>query len=196
MLPEGDETSSTRLWAKDFTLKLQELLNWLYLYFKYMDGLLLIDKPAGLTSHQVVSIVRHKLGIKKVGHAGTLDPLATGLLVVMIGGATKLSNQLTAQFKTYEAEMKLFQQTDTGDIAGKIIQEQKPQTFTLSQAQMALNFFNQITYWQTPPLYSAIKIKGKKLYEYARQGLKVEIPPRKVTINLIQLLEYSPNKGK
>lgn len=161
-----------------------------------MDGLLLIDKPAGLTSHQVVAIVRNRLGIKKVGHAGTLDPLATGLLVVMVGKATKLSNQLTAQFKIYEAEMKLFQQTDTGDIAGKIIKEQKPQIFTLSQVQTALNSFNQTTYWQTPPLYSAIKIKGKKLYEYARQGLKVEIPPRKVIINSIKLLEYNSDQGK
>ncbi|MCE8162704.1 MAG: tRNA pseudouridine(55) synthase TruB [Candidatus Moeniiplasma glomeromycotorum] len=161
-----------------------------------MDGLLLIDKPSGLTSHQVVAIVRRQLGIKKVGHAGTLDPLATGLLVVMVGKATKLSNQLTTQFKVYEAEMQLFQQTASGDMAGKIIQEQKPQTFTLSQVQTALNFFNQTTYWQTPPLYSAIKIKGKKLYEYARQGLKVEIPPRKVAINSIKLLEYNSDQGK
>ncbi|MCE8163534.1 MAG: tRNA pseudouridine(55) synthase TruB [Candidatus Moeniiplasma glomeromycotorum] len=161
-----------------------------------MDGILLIDKPRGLTSHQVVAIVRRQLGIKKVGHAGTLDPLATGLLVVMVGKATKLSNQLTGQFKVYEAEMKLFQTTDTGDMAGTIINQQKPQIFTLSQVQTALNFFNNYTYWQTPPLYSAIKIKGKKLYEYARQGLKVEIPPREVIISSLKLVEYNPLEGK
>src|SRR4051794_3898150 len=134
-----------------------------------MNGLLLIDKPSGLTSHQVVAIVRRQLGIKKVGHAGTLDPLATGLLVVMVGKATKLSNQLISQFKVYEAEMRIFQATDTGDLAGTIINQQEPQNFTLSQVQNALDFFNNYTYQQTPPLYSAIKIKGKKLYEYARQ---------------------------
>src|SRR4051812_41844941 len=111
-----------------------------------MDGLLLIDKPSGLTSHQVVAIVRRQLDIKRVGHAGTLDPLATGLLVVMVGKATKLSNQLISQFKVYEAEMKLFQATDTGDMAGTIIGQQKPQNFTLSQIQTALNFFNNYTY--------------------------------------------------
>src|SRR3954447_4807261 len=89
-----------------------------------MDGLLLIDKPTGLTSHQIIQIVRQKLKIKKVGHAGTLDPLATGLLIVMIGKATKLSNLLISQFKSYEVEMKLFLETDTGDITGKIIQKQ------------------------------------------------------------------------
>ena len=161
-----------------------------------MDGLFLIDKPSGLTSHKVVEIIRQKLNLKKVGHAGTLDPLATGLLVIMAGKATKLSNQLISQFKTYEAEMKLFQATDTGDIEGKIVQEQKSCIFSLSQVQKALNFFNHLTYWQTPPLYSAIKIKGKKLYEYARQGLKVEIPPRQVIISSIKLVDYDPQWGK
>src|SRR5207248_11033611 len=120
-------------------------LNRLYYIFN-MDGLLLIDKPSGLTSHQVVAIVRRQLGIKKVGHAGTLDPLATGLLVVMVGKATKLSNQLISQFKVYEAEMKLFQATDTGDMAGVIISEQKPQIFTPLQLQNVFNFFNNYTY--------------------------------------------------
>lgn len=161
-----------------------------------MDGILLINKPSGLTSHQAVAIVRKKLGIKKVGHAGTLDPLATGLLVVMVGKATKLSNQLISQFKVYEAEMQLFQATDTGDTAGTIIKEQKPQIFSSRQVQQALSFFNNYTYWQIPPLYSAIKIKGKKLYEYARQGLKVEVPPRQVIINSIKLISYDPCEGK
>src|SRR3954449_6176722 len=92
-----------------------------------MDGLFLIDKPAGITSHKVVAIIRKKLNIKKVGHAGTLDPLATGLLIIMIGKATKLSDLLISQFKTYQVEMKLFLETDTGDIFGKVIKKEKKQ---------------------------------------------------------------------
>src|SRR3954468_11754137 len=104
-----------------------------------MDGVFLIDKPAGITSHKVVELIRKKLGIKKVGHAGTLDPLATGLLIIMIGKATKLSNSLIGQSKTYEVEMKLFLETDTGDMEGKIIKNEKPQTFTENQVQTIIN---------------------------------------------------------
>src|SRR3954463_9087488 len=107
-----------------------------------MDGLLLIDKPAAITSHKVVEIIRKKLDVKKVGHAGTLDPLATGLLIIMLGKSTKLSNLLTCQFKTYEVEMKLFLETDTGDITGKIIKQEKPQIFTENQVQNIVNSFN------------------------------------------------------
>src|SRR5436190_15314410 len=113
-----------------------------------MDGLLLVDKPTGLTSHNVVEIVRKRLNMKKVGHAGTLDPLATGLLVVMLGKATKLSNLIISQFKSYEVEMKLFVETDTGDITGKVIKEQQFQSFQENQVQTTINFFNNYTYWQ------------------------------------------------
>ncbi|CAI2180996.1 991_t:CDS:2 [Funneliformis geosporum] len=135
-----------------------------------MDGILLIDKPSGITSHKVVEIIRKKLGIKKVGHAGTLDPLATGLLIIMLGAATKVSNLLTGQSKTYEVEMKLFLETDTGDIIGKIIKTQKPQVFTENH--------------------------GKKLYQYARKGILMEVPPRLVKIKEIKLLNYSPQAAK
>jgi len=111
-----------------------------------MDGILLIDKPSGITSHKVIEIIRRKLNIKKVGHAGTLDPLATGLLIIMLGKATKLSNHLVSQFKSYEVEMKLFLETDTGDITGKIIKNEKPQTFTENQVQIVFNFFNDYEY--------------------------------------------------
>src|SRR3954469_7735595 len=100
-----------------------------------MDGILIIDKPTGITSHKVIEIIRKKLKIKRVGHAGTLDPLATGLLIIMIGKATKLSNFLISQFKSYEVKMKLFQETDTGDVTGKIIKSEEEQTFTKSQVQ-------------------------------------------------------------
>src|SRR3954470_20008566 len=98
-----------------------------------MDGILLIDKPAGITSHKVIEIIRKELNIKRVGHAGTLDPLATGLLIIMVGKTTKLSNLLISQFKSYEVEMKLFWETDTGDITGKIIRSENPQLFTENQ---------------------------------------------------------------
>jgi tRNA pseudouridine55 synthase len=161
-----------------------------------MDGILLIDKPAGITSHKVIAIIRKKLSLKKVGHAGTLDPLATGLLVVMLGKATKLSNQLVSQFKTYEVEMSLFLETDTGDITGKIIKKENPQTFTEKQIQETIIYFSNFEYWQQPPLYSAIKIKGRKLYQYARQGFSIEVPPRLVKIKKIKLLNYSAQEKK
>lgn len=157
-----------------------------------MDGLLLIDKPQGLTSHQVIEIIRQKLKIKKVGHAGTLDPLATGLLVIMLGKTTKLSNSLISQNKSYQVEIELFIETDSGDITGKIIKTEQTYDFEQKKLHEVINAFNEYTYWQTPPLYSAIKIKGKKLYEYARKGEKITIPPRKVTIEKIKLLSYFP----
>jgi tRNA pseudouridine55 synthase len=111
-----------------------------------MVGLLLIDKPTGLTSHKVIEIVRKKLSIKKVGHAGTLDPLATGLLIIMLGKYTKLSNLLISQFKTYQVEMKLFMETDSGDITGKIIKETQPYTLEKEKIQEAINSFDNHSY--------------------------------------------------
>src|SRR5688572_17384149 len=111
-----------------------------------MDGILLIDKPSGITSHKVIEIIRKKLGIKKVGHAGTLDPLATGLLVIMIGKATKTSNQLISQFKSYEVEITLFLETDTGDITGKVTKNEKSQNFTKQQIQAVINSFDNHEY--------------------------------------------------
>ena len=111
-----------------------------------MDGILLIDKPTGITSHKVIEIIRRKLNIKKVGHAGTLDPLATGLLVIMVGKATKLSNLLISQFKTYEVEMKLYVETDTGDITGKLIKSQKTRMLEKKLVQETINSFDNYEY--------------------------------------------------
>src|SRR3954465_7217641 len=111
-----------------------------------MDGLLLIDKPTGLTSHKIVEIIRKKLKIKKVGHAGTLDPLATGLLVIMLGQSTKLSNSLISQFKTYQVEMELFIETDSGDITGKIIKEEEKHNLEKPKIQEIINSFHNYTY--------------------------------------------------
>lgn len=160
-----------------------------------MDGIILIDKPRGKTSHQVVQIVKKKLGARKVGHAGTLDPLATGLLVILVDKATKLSNFFLNKDKTYEVEAQLFTETDTGDITGQITKEEKNKNIELIQIHQALASFNNTNYWQKPPLYSAIKLKGKKLYQYARQGLNVEIPARLIKINHLELLEYIPQQG-
>jgi len=111
-----------------------------------MDGLLLIDKPGGLTSHKVIEIVRKQLNIKKVGHAGTLDPLATGLLVVMLGKFTKLSNLLASQSKTYQTEMELFIETDSGDITGQIIKREKVNSFKREKIQEVIDSFYKYTY--------------------------------------------------
>src|SRR3954470_23465887 len=119
-----------------------------------MDGLLLIDKPTGLTSHKVIEIIRKKLKIKKVGHAGTLDPLATGLLIIMLGKTTKLSNFLTSQFKTYQVKMELFIETDSGDITGKITKKEEKCNLEKEKIQAVINSFHNYTYWQIPPIYS------------------------------------------
>jgi len=161
-----------------------------------MNGLLLIDKPSGITSHKVIEIVRKRLNIKKVGHAGTLDPLATGLLVVMLGKTTKLSNLLTSQFKSYQTEIELFIETDSGDITGKTIKREKKKSIKREEVKEIIDSFCNYTYWQKPPLYSAIKVEGKKLYEYARQGKKIEIFSRQVEIKKIELLEYTLEKNK
>src|SRR4051794_11268251 len=107
-----------------------------------MDGIILIDKPQGKTSQRVVQIIKKKLGVKKVGHAGTLDPLATGLLVILINKATKLSDFFLNKDKVYEAEAQLFIETDTGDITGNIIKQEKNKNIKLEQINQALSSFN------------------------------------------------------
>ena len=160
-----------------------------------MDGIILIDKPIGPTSHKIVEFVRKKLKIRKVGHAGTLDPIATGLLIIMIGKSTKISSLLTSQFKSYQVEMKLFKETNTGDITGKIIKTEEEKIFEIKDVLQAIDYFNNYTYLQDPPLYSAIKIKGKKLYQYALKGINVNVPPRSVTIRSINFLNYNKEKN-
>jgi len=160
-----------------------------------VDGIILIDKPQGQTSHQVVQIIKKKLGARKVGHAGTLDPLATGLLVILVNKATKLSDFFLNKDKVYEVEAQLFIETDTGDITGDIIKQEKNKNFELKQIKQVLVSFNNNEYWQNPPLYSAIKVKGQKLYQYARKGLTVEVPARLVKISRLELLEYISQSG-
>ena len=153
-----------------------------------MDGILLIDKPMDYTSRDIVNIVGKELGIKKVGHTGTLDPMATGVLVISLGKATKLTNFLTSSYKEYIASMVFGIKTDTADITGKVIEKIKTD-ISKQEVEETLNKFEG-SYEQTVPIYSAIKVKGKKLYEYAREGIDVELPKKTVEIKNIKLLDY------
>ena len=160
-----------------------------------MNGILIINKPKGITSRDVVNEIVKKLNTKKVGHTGTLDPLATGVLVVCVGSATKLVDELTSHDKEYIANVELGTLTDTIDSTGKIIDE-KECIKTKEEIVDVLNSFKG-NYFQEVPIYSAIKINGKKLYEYAREGVDIELPKRKVEIKDIELvgdIEYNNNK--
>lgn len=154
-----------------------------------MDGIIIIDKPKGYTSHDVVNVVRKNLKTTKVGHTGTLDPNATGVLPVLIGKATKISKYLIEHDKTYIAELTLGKKSSTGDIEGEIIEEKEVPNLSEEQIKNTLASFlgKQM---QTPPIYSSIKINGKKAYEYARNGQTVEIPAREIEIAEISLLSF------
>ncbi|MBI5574635.1 MAG: tRNA pseudouridine(55) synthase TruB [Elusimicrobia bacterium] len=155
-----------------------------------MKNVLLINKPSGITSYDVIRILKKKLHPKKIGHAGTLDPLASGLLIVLIDEATKQSQKFMALEKRYHVEMHLGIKTDTGDVDGKITQKSVlPELHRRKIEKILKKFEGKIK--QTPPIYSAIKYKGKKLYEYARAGIKVKIKPRFVEIKKIKLLSFN-----
>ena len=151
-----------------------------------MDGILLIDKEKGCTSRDCVNKLVKLLDTKKIGHTGTLDPLATGVLVVCVGRATKLVDLLTAKDKEYIAAVSLGVLTDTLDSDGNIIKEETP---NISDKDI-INVLNSMkgNYEQVVPIYSAIKVNGKKLYEYAREGIAVELPKRDVNIYDISLI--------
>lgn len=151
-----------------------------------MEGILNIDKPSGMTSHDVVSRVRRLTGTRRVGHAGTLDPLATGVLVVCVGQATRLVEYVVGRPKTYETTVRLGQTTNTYDADGKI-ERTRPVAVTDDQLQVALAPFRGVIE-QVPPMYSAIKRNGQPLYKLARQGVTVERAARVVTIYDLQLL--------
>ena len=160
-----------------------------------MDGIIIINKPSGCTSHDNVSKIRKKLNIKKVGHTGTLDPLATGVLPILLGNATKLSKYLINHDKEYIATIKLGVKTDTADIEGIVLEKQEiPQ---ISEKQIIEVLDSCIgKQKQIPPMYSAIKVKGKKLYEYARNGENIEVEPRDIEIYNIKLIQYKDNNIK
>jgi tRNA pseudouridine55 synthase len=158
-----------------------------------MNGVLLIDKPAGMTSHDVVARVRKIIGERRVGHTGTLDPFATGLLVILVGRATRLAQFLNGAEKEYEAVIRFGHATDTGDVTGSRIERDEPhaqarsaQSLRQDEIQAAMtSLTGEIE--QVPPMYSAKKIQGKKLYEFAREGQEVERQPVRVTIGEFEM---------
>jgi tRNA pseudouridine55 synthase len=150
------------------------------------EGVLLIDKPDGMTSHDVVDRVRHKLKMKRVGHAGTLDPNATGLLIILVGKATKLSQFLMGLDKTYEGVITLGIETTTQDAEGEVVKEGTVPELTEEQIKTELKAFEGDQY-QTPPMFSAKKQDGVPLYKLARKGKTVEREPRFIHISSFKL---------
>lgn len=158
-----------------------------------LAGVLLIDKPVGPTSFRIVQQVRRALKIKKVGHAGTLDPFASGLLIVCVGRpATRLVSSLMEGEKEYEAILQLGVETDTQDLTGQVIAEKQVGEIDRDRVRDCLAQFTG-EQLQTPPQYSALKHKGKPLYYYARKGIKVTKEPRKIQIREIELLSLDPD---
>lgn len=155
-----------------------------------MDGILIVDKPQSLTSHDVVDLIRSKFKLKKVGHAGTLDPMATGVLVVLIGKYTKSSDLFLKDDKEYSATLTLGAASDTGDAWGRIEKSADIEDISREDIEEAFNKFRgEIE--QVPPSYSAVKFKGKKLYELARKGINVKLEPRKVSIKKLNIEDIS-----
>lgn len=159
-------------------------------------GLLLIDKPKGITSFDVIRELRRSTGVKKMGHTGTLDPMATGLLVICLGEATKLVPYLTADDKGYEAEVTFGVTTNTFDAEGDVVHvspRDELMTLTEEQARTTLSSFLGAQQ-QRPPAFSAIKVDGERLYERARRGEEVEVPLRDVTFHTLELLSFSAGR--
>jgi tRNA pseudouridine 55 synthase len=155
-----------------------------------ISGVLVVDKPIGLTSHDVVQIIRKGTNIRRAGHTGTLDPRASGVLVILVGPAVRLSEYVSASDKRYQAVVRLGQSTDTYDADGRVVST-SPVNITEEEFENALKqFIGEIE--QVPPPYSAVKVKGKKAYEMAREGEEVELLPRKIQVYNLDLLEWAP----
>ena len=144
------------------------------------NGVLIINKPQGITSHDVVGKIRKLYGTRKVGHTGTLDPLATGVLVILLGRAAKAAEYLVADRKTYQARLTLGITTDTEDITGKVLTQSNNIPNTDAVMIVCSEFLGKIK--QIPPMYSALKVDGKKLYDLAREGIEVERKARDIEI--------------
>ncbi len=157
-----------------------------------ISGVLVIDKPVGMTSHDVVQAVRNGTGIRRAGHTGTLDPRASGVLVVLLGPAVRLSEYVSASDKRYQAIVRLGASTDTYDADGRFTQQSTdPFSVTEEQFEQALQQFKGEII-QTPPPYSAVKVQGRRAYDMARKGQEVELAPRKITVHHLEVLEWAP----
>ena len=154
-----------------------------------MDGVIIIDKPQGKTSHDIVALVRRIFNTRRVGHTGTLDPMATGVLPICVGNATKAADMLTAADKRYTAELELGKKSDTLDSTGEILQTSDVNVSEKEIREIIMGFVGEQE--QLPPMYSAIKKNGKKLYELAREGVEIEREPRKINIFSIDISEIN-----
>jgi tRNA pseudouridine55 synthase len=160
------------------------------------EGILLVDKPSGITSHDIVDRLRRKLKMKKIGHAGTLDPLATGLMIMLIGKATKVSQFLISLDKSYEGEFLFGVETDSQDADGQVVLE-KPVSSNIDEARIKEEMKTFLgDQYQTPPMFSAKKIGGVPLYKMARKGKTVEREPRFIRINELNLKSWDSPRGK
>ncbi len=156
-----------------------------------ISGVLVVDKPVGMTSHDVVQVIRNGTGLRRAGHTGTLDPRASGVLVILVGPAVRLSEYVSASDKRYQAIIRLGGTTDTFDAEGRVTPSKDPLNITEAQFEEALkSFIGEIE--QTPPPYSAVKVRGRKAYEMARQGEAVNLEPRKITVYHLEVLEWTP----
>ncbi len=155
----------------------------------HLDGILIVNKPSGITSHDVVDFIRRKFNMERVGHAGTLDPMATGVLVMLLGKATKLSATFTNDDKEYIAKIFFGKSTDTQDASGKVIEEKNIDSLDMEAIKKSLDGFKG-DIEQIPPMVSAIKHKGKKRYQLARLGKTVKREPRKIRIIDIEILDF------
>jgi tRNA pseudouridine55 synthase len=165
------------------------------LEFSALDGAILVDKPAGPTSHDVVDAIRRKFGIKKVGHCGTLDPNATGLLIIVLGRGTKLSERLMGDDKVYEGTIKFGEATDSYDSDGELTGSLPVMPMTLDQLnEEAATFIGDLM--QVPPMVSAIKKNGVPLYKLARKGIEVEREPRLIHVYNFRFTDYAEPLGQ
>lgn len=156
-----------------------------------ISGALVVDKPVGMTSHDVVQAIRNGTGLRRAGHTGTLDPRASGVLVILVGPAVRLSEYVSASDKRYQAIIRLGGTTDTFDGEGKFTPTKDPVNITEAEFEEALKtFVGEIE--QTPPPYSAVKVQGRKAYEMARKGEEVELEPRTITVHHLEVLEWTP----
>lgn len=156
-----------------------------------IDGILLFDKPAGITSNQALQWIKHRYQAEKAGHTGSLDPLATGLLPICLGEATKFSHYLLEADKVYATRLRLGQQTTTADADGEVVREREVPALTQADFEQVLTRFRG-DIMQVPSMYSALKFEGKPLYEYARAGIEIERPARPVAIFRLEITAFAP----
>lgn len=155
-----------------------------------ISGVIVVDKPIGMTSHEVVQVIRRGTGIRRAGHTGTLDPRASGVLIILVGPAVRLSEYISASDKRYQAVIRLGTTTDTYDADGRVLSSADVHVTEQQFEEVLKGFIGEIE--QVPPPYSAVKVNGRKAYEMAREGEEVDLAPRIITVYNLELLEWAP----